>query len=54
MVTIDDMLVDALPPKVFQDFIDAVNAVQNGLRGENIIIRSSLKPTRDPERDTAA
>lgn len=31
VVTIDDMLVDALPTEMFKDFVDAVNAVQNSL-----------------------
>ncbi len=31
VVTIDDMLVDALPAEMFKDFVNAVNAVQNGL-----------------------
>lgn len=31
MITIDDMLVNALPAKMLQYFVDAVNAVQNGL-----------------------
>lgn len=31
VVTIDDMLVDALPAEMFKDFVDAVNAIQNSL-----------------------
>lgn len=31
MVTIDDMLIDALPTEVLKDLIDAVDTVQNGL-----------------------
>lgn len=31
MVAVDDMLVDALPPEVLQNLVDAVDAVQNGL-----------------------
>lgn len=31
VVTIDDMLVDALPTKMLKDFVDAVNAVENSL-----------------------
>lgn len=34
MVTTDDMLVDALPAKMFKDFVDAVNAIQNRLQRE--------------------
>lgn len=33
VVTIDDMLVDALPTKMLKDFVDAINAVQNSLKG---------------------
>lgn len=33
VVTIDNMLVDALPTKMFEDFVDAVNAVQDSLEG---------------------
>lgn len=31
MVTTDDMLVDALPAKMFKDFVDAINAVKDRL-----------------------
>lgn len=31
MVTTDDMLVDALPAKMFEDFVDTINAVKNRL-----------------------
>lgn len=32
MVAIDDVLVDALPPEVLQDLVDAVNSIQDGLK----------------------
>lgn len=35
MVTADDMLVDALPAKMFKDLVDAVNAVQDRLQSQN-------------------
>ena len=35
VVTTDDMLVDAFPTEMLKDFVDAVNAVQNGLENEN-------------------
>ena len=31
MVPIDDVLVDALTTEMLKDFVDAVNAIQNGL-----------------------
>lgn len=31
MITIDDMLVDALSTEMLKDFVDAVNTVQDGL-----------------------
>lgn len=31
MVTIDDMLVDALPTEMFKDFVDTINSIQNSL-----------------------
>lgn len=31
MIAVDDMLVDALPPEVLQNLVDAVDAIQNGL-----------------------
>lgn len=34
MVTTDDMLVDALPAKMFKDFVDAINAIQNRLESQ--------------------
>lgn len=33
MVTVDDMLVNPLPPKMLQNFVYAVDTVQNGLQG---------------------
>lgn len=33
MVTINDMLIDALPTEMLKDFVYAVNAVQNSLEG---------------------
>lgn len=34
VVTVDDMLVDALPTEMLEDFVDAVDTVQNGLEEE--------------------
>ena len=31
MVTVDDVLVDALPTEMLEDFVDAVNAVEDSL-----------------------
>lgn len=31
VITVDDMLVDALPTEMLKDFVNAVDAVQNGL-----------------------
>lgn len=31
MVTIDDMLVDALPTEMLKNFVDAINAIQYSL-----------------------
>ncbi len=33
VVTIDDMLVDALPAEMLKHFVNAVNAVKNSLEG---------------------
>lgn len=35
MITIDDMLVDALPTEMLKDFVDAVDTIQNGLEEED-------------------
>lgn len=35
MVTVDDVLVDAFPAEMLQDLINAVDAVQDGLRDKN-------------------
>lgn len=40
MVTADDMLVDALPAKMFKDFVDAINAIQNRLERQKQSERS--------------
>lgn len=32
MVSVDDVLVDAFPAEMFQNLVNAVDAVQNGLR----------------------
>lgn len=33
MVTVDDMLIDALPTEMLKNFVDAINAVQYSLEG---------------------
>lgn len=32
MVTIDNMLVNSFPPEMLQDFINAVDTIENGLQ----------------------
>lgn len=42
VVTVDDMLVNALPAEMFQYFINAVDAIQNSLeKKQNIALQSS-------------
>lgn len=46
MVTIDDMLVDAFPTEMLKDFVDAVNAVQNGLKEHKKKSRVAFNPVK--------
>jgi len=46
MVTVDDMLVDALAAEVLQDLVDAVYAVQDRLEGSRGPQRTPLVNTK--------
>lgn len=46
MITVDDMLVDALPTEMLKDFVNAVNAIQNGLEEKKAKKESHLKQNR--------
>ena len=46
MVTVDDMLIDALATEVLKDLIDAVDAVQDGLERRGGPQRTELINTK--------
>lgn len=49
VVAVDDVLVDALPPEVLQNLVDAVNTVQDGLEEDVEEVENEREGEREEE-----